>query len=101
MEVIESYKESSTDEPVNELPMEIQQQIYTKFMQKHFEKWLKDNIPALDGRTPMQAVKTEEGRKKVIELLKSIENSEEHNKKQGRPFYDIFWMWEMLKIERE
>jgi hypothetical protein len=57
--------------------------------------------PALDGRTPMQAIKTEEGRKKVTELLKSIENSEEHNKKEGRPFYDISWMWERLKIKRE
>jgi len=101
MEAMKSYKESSTDKPVNELPMEIQQQIYTKFMQGLYEKWLQEKIPALDGRTPIQAVKTDEGRKKVIELLKSIENSEEHNKKQGRPFYDVLWMWERLKIERE
>ena len=101
MEAMKSYKESSTDEPVNELPMEIQQQIYTKFMQGLYEKWLQEKIPVLDGRTPMQAIKTEEGRKKVIELLKSIENSEEHNKKKGRPFHDISWMWERLKIERE
>lgn len=101
IEAMKSYKESSTDEPANELPMDIQQQIYTKFMQKHSEKWLEEKIPALNGKTPMQAVKTEEGKRKVIELLKSIENSEEHNKKHGRPFYDISWMWERLKIERE
>jgi hypothetical protein len=101
MEAMKSYKESSTDEPVNELPMDIQQQIYTKFMQGLYEKWLQEKIPALDGRNPMQAVKTEEGKRKVIELLKSIENSEEHNKKKGRPFYDILWIWERLKIERE
>ncbi len=40
MEAIESYKESTTEEPVNELPIEIQQQFYTQFMQKHSEKWL-------------------------------------------------------------
>ncbi len=40
-------------------------------------------------KTPMQAVKTEEGRRQVIEMLKSFENSEEHNKKEGRPYYDI------------
>jgi len=101
MEAMKSYKESSTAEPVNELPMDIQQQIYVQFMQKHSEKWLEEKIPALNGETPMQAVKTEEGKRKVIELLKSIENSEEHNKKEGRPFYDISWMWERLKIERE
>jgi hypothetical protein len=101
MEAMKSFKESSPKKPKNDLPMEIQQQVYTQFMQKHSEKWLKDKIPALDGRTPMQAVKTEEGRKKVTELLKSIENSEEHNKKEGRPFHDISWMWERLKIKRE
>lgn len=101
MEAMKFHKESSNEEPVNELPMEIQQQFYTQFMQKHSEKWLRENIPALDGRTPMQAVKTEEGKGKVMALLKSIENSEEHNKKEGRPFYDISWMWERLKIERE
>jgi hypothetical protein len=101
MEAMKSYKERSTDEPANELPMDIQQQIYTKFMQKHSEKWLGEKIPALNGKTPMQAVKTEDSRKKVIELLKSIENSEEYNKKHGRPFYDISWMWEKLKIVRE
>jgi hypothetical protein len=101
MEAMKSYKESPTDKPVNELPLDIQQQIYTKFMQGLYEKWLQEKIPALDDRTPMQAVKTEEGKRKVIELLKSIENSEEHNKKEGRPFYDISLIWERLKIERE
>ena len=101
MEALKAYKESSAEEPMNELPMEIQQQYYTQFMQKHSEKWLREKIPALDGKTPMQSVKTKEGKKKVIELLKSIENSEEHNKRDGRPFYDISWMWERLKIERE
>jgi hypothetical protein len=81
--------------------MEIQQQVYIKFMQKHCEKWLQEKIPALDGRTPMQAVKTEEGRKKVIELLKSFENIEEHNRKEGRPYYDLSWMWQRIGLERE
>ena len=81
--------------------MEIQQQVYTQFMRKHSEKWLKDKIPALDGRTPLQAVKTEEGKRKVIELLKSFENIEEHNRKEGRPFYDMSWMWERMGLKRE
>ena len=101
MEVMRSVKESSLDKPENELPLEIQQQIYTKFMQKHCENWLKDKIPTLDGRTPMQAVKTEEGKRKVIELLKSFENIEEHNRKEGRPYYDLSWMWQRIGLERE
>jgi hypothetical protein len=37
----------------------------------------------------VQAIETEDGKRKVIELFKSIENSEEHNKREGRPFSDI------------
>jgi len=101
MQAMESVKERSTGRPENEIPMEIQQEVYTKFMQKHSEKWLKDNVPALDGRTPLQAAKTEEGKQKVSELLKFFENMEEHNKKEGRPFYDMTWMWERLGLTRE
>ena len=89
MEAIKAHKEKKSPKHENDLPMEIQQQVYTKFMQKHCEKWLKDKIPALDGETPIQAVKTEEGKRKVIDLLKSFENIEEHNRKEGRPHYDI------------
>jgi len=69
-------------------------------MNKHCKCCQKKKVPALNGKTPLQAVKTEEGRIKVIELLKSFENSEERNKKEGRPFYDISWMWERLGIDR-
>ena len=101
IEAIKLFKEMPPEEHVNKLPMEIQQQVYTQFMQKHSEKWLKEKIPALDGQTPLQAIKTEEGRRKVVELLKSFENTEEHNKREGRPFYDLSWMWDILGLERE
>ncbi|MDH4231054.1 MAG: hypothetical protein OEW04_03375 [Nitrospirota bacterium] len=42
-----------------------------------------------------------DGRRKVRDLLKLFENSEEHNKRQGRPFYDLSCLWEKLGIERE
>lgn len=101
MEAMKSNKKSSPERQKNDLPMEIQQQVYSQFMQKHCEKWLKDKIPALNGKTPVQAVKTGEGRKKVIDLLKLFENGEEQNRKEGRPYYDLSWMWERLGLERE
>jgi hypothetical protein len=101
MEAMKDYKKKPHEKSVSEIPMEIQQKLYTEFMDKHNKNWLKKKVPALNGKTPLQAVKTEEGRKKVIELLKSFENSEERNKKEGRPFYDVSWMWEKLGLERE
>lgn len=85
----------------SKVPMEIQKKLYTEFMQKHYEKWFTDKLPALNGQTPLEAVKTEEGKLKVIDLLKWLENSEERNKREGRPFFDIAWMWDRLNLIRE
>ncbi len=100
MEAMKDHKKEPREKPSIEIPMEIQQKLYTEFMDKHNKNWLKKKVPALNGKTPLQAVKTEEGRKKVIELLKSFENSEERNKKEGMPYYDLSWMWERLGIDR-
>jgi hypothetical protein len=100
MEAIKAHKEQSPKHE-NDLPMEIQQQLYFQYMQKHYEKWFQDRIPALDGMTPMEAIRTEQGKEKVSELLKLYENGEERNKKEARPHYDLAWVWGKLGLERE
>jgi hypothetical protein len=99
-EALKEYKKKPL-EPEDELPIEIQQQMYTEFMQKRYEKWFREKIPALDGKTPLGSMKTGEGRQKVIELLKLYENGEERNKLEGRPFYDLGWVWERLGLKKE
>jgi hypothetical protein len=101
MEAIKSHKGKPTHEPKNTIPMDVKQEVYNKFMKDHCERWLKDKIPALDGMTPMEAVKTEAGREKVRNLLKLFENSEERNKSESQPYYDLSWMWERLGLDRE
>lgn len=96
---VEDY-EAPPKDTKDEIPLEIQQQVYNQFMRQHYENWLTDKIPILDGKTPLEAVKTKDGKRRVIEVLKDIENSEERNKKSGRAFFDISWMWERLGIER-
>ena len=39
------------------------------FMAQHFEHWVSESIPALDGRTPLDAVRDPEGREKVLALV--------------------------------
>ncbi len=101
MDAFKDYEKRTPENPKNEIHLEIQQQLYNEFMKKHCEKWINEKIPLLYGKTPLQAVKTKMGRRRVVELLKSFENNEEHNKREGRPFYDLSWMWERLGIERE
>ncbi len=89
------------EEPDDEIPADVERALYTEFMDKHNKGWIKMGIPALNGKTPLQAVKTEPGRLKVIELLKQFENGEEHNRRMGRPHYHISWMWKKLGLKKE
>ncbi|MBS3908325.1 MAG: SEC-C domain-containing protein [Actinobacteria bacterium] len=84
----------------DDIPPEMRQQIYEQFMRGYYENWLDERIPMLDGKTPLEAVKTADGKEGVVETLKSIENAELRNKKQGQPHVDIAWLWERLGLER-
>lgn len=101
MEAIESHKQKKPISSKDDIPMEIQQKIHNQYMQKHYEEWFRDRIPALDNKTPLEAIKTEEGKRKVVELLKLYENGEELNRREGRPAYDLGWVWEKLGLEKE
>ena len=37
------------------------------------KRWISESVPALDGLTPLQAVKTPDGRKRVLELIAGAE----------------------------
>ena len=45
----------------------------TEMMRKHWEGWVDDNIPALGGKSPREAVKTADGREAVDALLQGAE----------------------------
>lgn len=53
--------------------------------EQHTKQWLDDSIPALDGLTPRQAVKTPQGRKKVLDLIKVIEYHMSRREDDGTP----------------
>ena len=58
-------------------------------MEEHYAKWPDTRLPALDGKTPRQAVKNAAGKRKVAEILKQIENTESHKRKSGEYAYDV------------
>jgi len=79
---------------------ELEQELYAKYMREYYENWLNEKIPALKGATPLETVSKPWGKKKIIELLKLIENMEEHKKQQGEPYCDMLWLWKRLGLER-
>lgn len=102
MQLLENQKPetNTTKDDADDIPLEMRQQIYEQFMQGYYENWLAERIPMLGGKTPLEAVKTTDGKHSVIETLKSIENAELRNKKRGQPYIDIAWLWERLGLKR-
>lgn len=82
------------------IPREVEQKLYHEYMRKHYEKWIHENIPALNGKTPLEAVKTRAGKEKVLNLLKQFENSEERRKAEDGVYFDTAWLWEKLGLDR-
>jgi hypothetical protein len=46
-----------------------------QMMAEHFERWVSEKIPALDGQTPLEAVRDPDGREKVRALLMDAERN--------------------------
>jgi len=63
--------------------------LISEMMKEWITEWVDEEIPALNGMTPREAVRTPEGRKKVEELLKDFENIEERKRREGKAYVDI------------
>ena len=87
--------------PECDIPQDVQRQIIHQYLAKHYETWPKIPLPALGGKSPLEAVKTKQWRPKVVELLKSIDQLEARRIDQtgGEPF-DVSFLWKQLGVER-
>lgn len=75
--------------------------VQAKFLEDWARSLLDERIPALDGMTPREAVKTPEGRERVKELLRLWENAEERKRRRGEPCMDVNALRKMLGLEAE
>jgi hypothetical protein len=87
--------------PECDIPQDVQRQIIHDYLAKHYETWPEIPLSALGGKSPLQAVKTKQGRPAVIELLKSLDQLEARRIEQtgGEPF-DVSFLWKRLGLER-
>jgi hypothetical protein len=85
-----------------EIPPEIQWEIMSKYLSEHYANWPAMPLPALDGKTPLQAAKLKTYRPKLVELLKHLEQGEARRaKSSGLPAFDAGFLWERLGLTRE
>lgn len=50
---------------------------------RHYESWAEQKIPAIGNISPREAVKSPQGRLRVIDLLKQLENQDERARRRG------------------
>lgn len=97
----EKARDAAKPLPESDIPKDVQRQIIHQHLAKHYETWLNIPLPALEGKSPLEAIKIKRLRPSVIELLKSIAQLEAHRIDQtgGEPF-DVSFLWEQLGLER-
>jgi len=81
----------------SEMPEALQQQLVHDYKQKHYANWADEPLPALSGKTAREAACTAAGKKKVIALLKEMENREAA---ENDPF-DFGFFWDALGLDRK
>lgn len=64
-------RETAADRALRESPEA--KSLASEFMARHYESWVEEAIPALGGRTPLEAVKDAEGREMVEALVRDAE----------------------------
>ena len=70
-----------------------------KSLDDHYETMLNEPIPSLGNTTPVETVKTAEGREKVIAWLKILENhSARMPEETPIATYDFKWLWHKLGL---
>ncbi|MDZ7762057.1 MAG: antitoxin Xre/MbcA/ParS toxin-binding domain-containing protein [Desulfovermiculus sp.] len=86
---IPSWKQDETEQKALNNSPEVQEAI-RKVLIKHWEGWIDSELPALSGKTPRQAVQTEDGREAVQALLRDIESTDKRSNipVSQQPFVD-------------
>jgi hypothetical protein len=84
--VRDAARAAARDAPPEPLPPEARQ-LMRDLQRRHYVEWLDLALPALDGQSPREAVRTAQGRDDVDVLLKDMENLEQRN--EGPDAFDF------------
>lgn len=69
-----------------------------KILDQYYDDWIDQPISALSGKSPREALKTKNGRNKLISILSELERLYQHAKKMGEPYYDVKKLRNKLKL---
>jgi len=66
------------EEKNNNIPEEVLKEFALDWWNKYYDEWINQKIPALGNKTPLDAVKTKDGKQKVLDLIDDYENKTLH-----------------------
>ncbi|HEX2408205.1 MAG TPA: SEC-C metal-binding domain-containing protein [Nitrososphaeraceae archaeon] len=72
----------------DKIPPSVTKQI-DDFFEKYYEDWINMKIPSFDNMTPLQVLKTKEGKEKIENLLRDIENEYARSAIGDLPFFPV------------
>jgi len=91
----------SASAATTDLPPEVIAQAIEHALHRHYANWADETIPALGGRTPLEAITTPAGLERVKGLLREYEEAErQQSAAQGRPAVSYQFLWDALRITR-
>jgi hypothetical protein len=81
------------------VPPEEERAIIDHMLTDHYRRTLDEPVPMLGNLSPRKAVKTQEGRQKVVAWLKLLENQAARERQnEAIHAYDFGWLWQELGL---
>ena len=97
--IAERKKEKPKKTSREEIPLAEKNAIIEAHLKQHYIQWLDDSLPILNGLTPREAAKTEDGRERLEAVLLSFErHSMATSKADDEPKVDVTWLRKELGI---
>jgi len=91
-------REGPPEEKPAAIPPEVVREAVLKHKTEHYATWADTPLPALKGKTPREALATKSGRRDVENLIRTMENGEERERKQGEAAFDFSAIREELGL---
>ncbi|HXK06002.1 MAG TPA: hypothetical protein VMS37_26615, partial [Verrucomicrobiae bacterium] len=83
------------------VPPEVQRELIGQMKARHYATWPDEKLPALEGKTPREAVRTSAGRRAVLDLIRMMENGEARRAKEGDAAFDFTPLRKELGLEED
>jgi len=97
-----AFTRARAPEPAPALDPAAMTEAVNRVKDAHYRRTLDEPVPMLGNRTPRECARSKQGRKKLANWIKEIENGELRQATgTSVPAYDVSWMWHELGVEDE